>query len=190
MSDENLNPGERVLEDVKRSVDEAISRTESAMARMGYDVSAASRAADDYRTRVFEYMRINMNAALDYASNLASVKWPLDFMGLSAGRAREQGLTTPALAEISSATKAAEEYRMRMFQFMKENLNGMLEYAERLATVKSPTEFIEVSTSFARKQFEAATAQSQELGSLTQKLSACNTESLSGLTKAFTQPKE
>ena len=190
MSDENLNPAERVLEDVKRSVDEAISRTESAMARMGYDVSAASRAADDYRTRVFEYMRINMNAALDYASNLASVKWPLDFMGLSAGRAREQGLATPALAEISAATKAAEEYQMRMFQFMKENLNGMLEYAERLATVKSPTEFIEVSTSYARKQFEATSAQSQELGALTQKLSACGTESLSELSKTLTPTKE
>jgi hypothetical protein len=184
MTDENLNPAERVLEDVKRSVDEAISRTESAMAKMGYDVSAASRVADDYRTRVFEYMRINMNAALDYANNLASVKWPTDFMGLSAGK--EHGLTMPALTEISSATKAAEEYRSRMFQFMKANLNAMLEYAERLATVKSPTEFIEVSTNYAQKQFEAVTAQSQELGTLTQKLSACNTESLS---KVFTPPK-
>lgn len=187
MTDENSNPAERVLEDVKKSVDEAISRTENAMAKMGYDVSAASRAADDYRTRVFEYMRINMNAALDYANNLASVKWPADFMGLS--KAGEQGLSTPTLTEISSATKAAEEYRSRMFQFMKANLNGMLEYAERLATVKSPTEFIELSTTYARKQFETVTAQTQELGTLAQKLTTCNTESLSGLSKVFTPPK-
>ena len=189
MTDENSNPAERVLEDVKKSVDEAISRTENAMAKMGYDVSAASRAADDYRTRVFEYMRINMNAALDYANNLASVKWPADFMGLSAGKARENALSTPALTEISSATKAAEEYRLRIFQFMKANLNGMLEYAERLATVKSPTEFIELSTTYARKQFETVTAQTQELGTLAQKLTTCNTESLSGLSKVFTPPK-
>ena len=80
MTNEDLNPAERALADVKRSVDEAISRTESAMAKMGYDVSAASRVADDYRARVFEYMRINMNAALDYASNLASVKkWQREY---------------------------------------------------------------------------------------------------------------
>jgi hypothetical protein len=187
MTDENPNPADRVLADVKKSVDEAISRTESAMAKMGYDVSAASRAADDYRTRVFEYMRVNMNAALDYANNLASIKWPGDFMGLSGGKTREQGLSAPALTEISSATKAAEEYRSRMFQFMKANLNGMLEYAERLATVKSPTEFIELSTTYARKQFETVTAQTQELGTLAQKLT--NTESLSGLSKMFTPPK-
>jgi hypothetical protein len=189
MTDENTNPAEQMLDEVKKSVDEAISRTESAMAKMGYDVSAASRAADDYRNRVFEYMRINMNAALDYANNLASVKWPADFMGLSAGKAREHGLSAPALTEISSATQAAEEYRSRMFQYMKANLNSMLEYAERLATVKSPTEFIELSNSFARNQFETVTAQTTELGKLAQKLATCNTESLSGLSKVFSSPQ-
>lgn len=188
----NENPAERMLEDVKKSVDEAISRTESAMAKMGlgYDVSAASRVADDYRTRVFEYLRINLNAALDYANNLASMKWPSDLMGLSAGKVREHGLTAPALTEISSATKAAEEYRSRMFQFMKSNLNAMLEYAERLATVKSPTEFIDVSTTYARNQFETVTAQTQELASLAQKLSVGNTETLSEMSKMFTPHKQ
>jgi hypothetical protein len=189
MSNENTNPAEGMLDEVKRSVDEAISRTESGMAKMGYDVSAASRAADDYRTRVFEYMRINMNAAIDYANNLASMKWPVDFMGLSMGKAREHGLSMPALTEISSATRAAEEYRLRMFQFMKTNLNAMLEYAERLATVKSPTEFVELSNAYARKQVETISAQTAELGSIAQKLTTCNTESLSGLSKMFT-PKE
>ena len=140
LTDENPNPAEQMLDQVKKSVDEAISRTESAMAKMGYDVSAASKVADDYRTRVFEYMRINMNAALDYANNLASVKWPADFMGLSAGKALEHGLSAPAMTEMSTAAQAAEEYRTRMFQFMKANLNAMLEYAEQLATVKSPAE--------------------------------------------------
>jgi hypothetical protein len=189
MPDENPNPAEQMLDEVKKSVDEAISRTESAMANMGYDVSAASRVADDYRNRVFEYMRINMNAALDYANNLASIKWPADFMGLSAGKAREHGLSAPALTEISSATQAAEEYRSRMFQYMKANLNSMLEYAERLATVKSPTEFIELSNSFAHKQLETVTAQTTELGTLAQKLATCNTESLTGLSKVFSSPQ-
>lgn len=189
MPDENSNPAQLTLDEVKKSVDEAISRTENAMRNMGYDVSAASRVADDYRTKVFDYMRINLNAALDYANNLASMKWPADFMGLSAGRVREQGLTAPALSEISSAAKAAEEYRARMFQFMKANLNATLDYAQRLATVKTPSEFIELSTNHARQQFERITAQTTELGTLAQKLSNVNTETFAGLSNVFTPPK-
>lgn len=171
MSDENANPAEKALDQMKKSVDEAMSRTEDAMARMGYDISAASRVADDYRTKVFEYMRVNMNAAIDYANNLATVKWPTDLMGLTLGKAREQGLTAPAFRDMSSAAKAAEDYRSRMFQFMKANLNMMLEYAERLATVKTPTEFVELSTNHARKQFDTIAAQTNELRALAQKLS-------------------
>lgn len=189
LTDDNQNPAEQMLDQVKKSVDEAISRTESAMAKMGYDVSAASKVADDYRTRVFEYMRINMNAALDYANNLASVKWPADFMGLSAGKALEHGLSAPAMTEMSTAAQAAEEYRTRMFQFMKANLNAMLEYAEQLATVKSPAEFIEVSNGHARKQFETVTAQTAELGKLAQKLATCNTGSLADFSKVFSPPR-
>lgn len=179
MSDENTNPAERVLEEMKKTVDQALSRTEDAMAKMGYDISSASHVADDYRTKVFEYMRINMNAALDYASNLASVKWPTDFMGLALGKAQDHALTAPAMKEMSAAAKTAEEYRARMFQFMKANLNAMLEYAERLATVKSPSEFIELSTDHARKQFETINAQTTELRTLAQKLSTWDKESAS-----------
>jgi hypothetical protein len=179
MSDDNSNPTEKALNEMKRSVDQAMSRTEDAMARMGYDISAASRVADDYRTKVFEYMRINMNAAIDYANNLASVKWPTDLMGLTLGNVQDQALTAPALKEMSSAAKAAEDYRSRMFQFMKTNLNMMLEYAERLATVKTPTEFVEVSTNHARKQFDTITTQTNELRALAQKLSTWNKDSAS-----------
>jgi hypothetical protein len=179
MSDDNSNPAEKALDEMKRSVDQAMSQTEDAMARMGYDISAASRVADDYRTKIFEYMRMNMNAAIDYANNLASVNWPADFMGLTLGKAQEQGLTAPALREMSSAAKAAEEYRSRMFQFMKSNLNMMLEYAEQLATVKTPTEFIELSTNHARKQFDTIATQTNELRTLAQRLSTWNKDSIS-----------
>lgn len=174
MSDDNFNPAAKALDEMKRSVDQAMSRTEDMMGRMGYDISAASRVADDYRTKVFEYMRINMNAAIDYANNLACVKWPTDVVGMTLGKVQEQSLTAPALAEMSSVAKAAEDYRSRMFQFMKANLNTMLEYAERLATVKTPTEFIEVSTNHARKQFDTIASQTNELREIAQKLSTWN----------------
>lgn len=190
MSDENSNAAERALEEVKRTVDQAISRTEDAMARMGYDVSAASRVADDYRARVFEYMRLNINAAIDYANSLASVKWPPDIAAMWGGKPSDgAGLSGPALSEMSSAAKAAEEYRARMFQFMKANLNATLDYAQRLAAVKSPTEFVEMSTNHARQQFETITAQTTELGNLAQKLANWNPDAFSRLTTIFTPPK-
>lgn len=171
MPDDNFNPAVKALDEMKKSVDQAMARTDDMMGRMGYDISATSRVADDYRAKVFDYMRINMNAALDYANNLASVKWPTDLMGMTLGKVQDQGLTGPALTEMSSAAKAAEDYRSRMFLFMKANLNTMLEYAERLATVKSPTEFIEVSTTHARKQFDTIAEQTNELREIAQKLS-------------------
>lgn len=170
MSD-NSNPAAKALDEMKRSVDQAMTRTEDVMGRMGYDISAASRVADDYRTKVFEYMRMNMNAALDYANNLATMKWPTDIMGMTLGKAQGQGPAAPALTEMSTAAKVAEDYRSRMFLFMKANLNTMLEYAERLATVKTPTEFIEVSTDHARKQFDTIAAQTNELREIAQKMS-------------------
>lgn len=172
MSGEKQNPTEKAFEEMKKSVDQAMSQTEDAMARMGYDISAASKIAEDYRTKAFEYMRFNMNAAIDYADNFTGMKWPTGLVGLATGGGRDHELTPPALRDMSSAAMAAETYRSRMFQFMKANLNMMLEYAEQLAAVKTPTEFVELSTSHARKQFDSIAAQTDELHALAQTLAS------------------
>jgi hypothetical protein len=52
--------------------------------------------------------------------------------------------------------------------------------------VKSLSQFVELSSAQARKQFEAMTAQGQELAALAQKVTAETTEPLkTGVTKAF-----
>jgi hypothetical protein len=53
---------------------------------------------------------------------------------------------------------------------MTSNVNTTLEYAQRLVNVKTPSEFVELSTSHARKQFESIMKQTAELGSIAQKL--------------------
>ncbi len=143
------------------------------------EVSAAAKVAEDYRSKMFEYMKVNVNAALDYANSLAGIKSPADLIGLAGGpRKPPSGAGGVSDPDISAATKAAEEYRGRVFDFMKSNMNATLEYALRLASVKTPSEFIELSTTHARKQFEQVTAQTRELGELAQKLATCNTERL------------
>ena len=82
--------------------------------------------------------------------------------------------------DVSAAAKVAEDYRSKVFEFVKANMADTLQYAQRLANVKSPSEFIELSTRHARKQFETMTAQTAELTSLTQKLTACSPEQLTG----------
>ncbi|EJW09414.1 Phasin 2 [Rhodovulum sp. PH10] len=177
---------DQALEEIKKSMDEAITRTEDAMEdameKAGIDASAAAHVAEEYRLKVFEYMRANVNAALDYASGLAGMKSPLDL----ASTAREAGAPMPS-AELSAASEAIEAYRQRMFQFMKENINAAMDYAEGLAAVRSPSEFIELSTSHARKQFEAVTAQTTELGMLAQRLAVSNSDAFGGISKMFGQ---
>lgn len=177
---------DQALEEIKKSMDEAITRTEDAMEdameKAGIDASAAAQVAEEYRLKVFEYMRANVNAALDYASGLAGMKSPLDL----ASTAREAGAPMPS-AELSAASEAIEAYRQRMFQFMKENINAAMDYAEGLAAVRSPSEFIELSTSHARKQFEAVTAQTTELGMLAQRLAVSNSDAFGGISKMFGQ---
>jgi hypothetical protein len=187
-SDDSRIPAEQALEDLKQRVGHAITQAEDAIERVSVDMTAAAKVAEDYRAKMFEYMRANVNAALDYANSITSVKSPVDLVGLVSGKPPapvEPGATAPT----SDATQAAEVYRQKMFDFMKSNLNAALDYAEKLSAVKTPSEFIELSTSHARKQFETVTAQTTELSALARKLTAWNHESLGAFTKLFTPPK-
>jgi hypothetical protein len=185
-SDHGANLADQAIEDLKKSVDQAIIQTEDAMEKIGYDVSAAAQVTEDYRAKVFDYMRGNVNAAIDYASNLATLKSPAD---LAAGLLPPNSGNGAAPPDLTAAATAAEEYRQRMFAFMKANMNSALDYAQQLATVKSPSELVELSTSHARKQFETMTAQSTELGMLAQKFTAWNTDALSSFSNLSTFSK-
>jgi len=59
-------------------------------------------------------------------------------------------------------------------------------YARELLGVKTPSEFLELSTARVRQQFETMTAQTKELAALAQKVSTETAEPLkTGLTGAF-----
>ena len=53
---------------------------------------------------------------------------------------------------------------------MRANTNASFDMAAQLMTVKSLSEAVEVSTSHARKQFDAMNAQTKELSALAQKV--------------------
>jgi len=86
----------------------------------------------------------------------------------------------------STAVKGAQDYNNKLLEFAQTNTNTAFEFAKRLLDVKSPSEFIELSTERARKQFETLTEQTKELTALAQKVTLESTEPLkAGVTKAF-----
>ena len=63
-----------------------------------------------------------------------------------------------------------------MMEFAQKNTEAAFEFARELAGVKSPAEFLELSTSHSRKQFETLTEQARELATLAQKAAMATAE--------------
>jgi len=70
----------------------------------------------------------------------------------------------------TTATNGTADYNRKVIEIARTNAHAAFDYAYELLGVKSPTEFIELSTAHARKQFEAMTAQTKELTELAQKV--------------------
>jgi len=70
----------------------------------------------------------------------------------------------------ATASKGAADYGLKVIEASRANANSMFDYAAELLTVKSLSEAVELSTSHARKQFDALSAQTKELSALAQKV--------------------
>ncbi len=99
-----------------------------------------------------------------------------------------------ATAEASGVLKVAGETAVqglkdsnaKVIEFARTNSNAAFDYANALLAVKSPSEFIQLSTEQARKQFEVLSAQSNELAEHSQKVMLETAEPLkAGAAKAF-----
>jgi phasin len=85
-----------------------------------------------------------------------------------------------------TAAKGATAYNLKLFEIARTNARAAFDYAQELLGVKSPSEFIELSTAQMRKQFDIVSAQNNELCSLAQKVAAEAAEPIkTGLSKAF-----
>jgi len=70
----------------------------------------------------------------------------------------------------ATAAKGATEYNLKIIEIARTNTNSAFEHAQQLLGVKSPSEFVELSTAHARKQFDTMIAQTKELTELAQKV--------------------
>jgi phasin len=85
-----------------------------------------------------------------------------------------------------AAVKRATYYNRKLIEIARTNTRAAFDYVDELLGVKSPSEFIELSTAQMHKQFEIASAQNKELCTLAQELATEAADTLkTGMSKAF-----
>ena len=86
----------------------------------------------------------------------------------------------------ATAANGATNYNLKLLEIARTNTNAAFDYANELLGVKSLSEFIELSTAHARKQFDRLTDQTKELAALAQKAATETGEPIkTGVSKVF-----
>ena len=88
----------------------------------------------------------------------------------------------------ATAANGATHYNLKLVEIARTNTNAAFDYANELLGVKSLSEFIELSSAHARKQFDTLTGPTKELTVLAQKVATEIGEPLNtGVTKVFSK---
>ena len=101
------------------------------------------------------------------------------------------GMATSEAAEVmtnccSTALKGIQEYNSKLIEFIQANAMSQVEFLQKLAGVKSPTELLELSTSHNRSQVERLADQAKHLTDLTKQVTLATAEPIkSGLAKVY-----
>ena len=86
----------------------------------------------------------------------------------------------------ATVAKGATDYNFKVIEIARTNTRAAFDYAHELLGVKSPSEFIELSTAQMHKQFDIASAQNRELCALAQEVATETAESIkSRVSKVF-----
>ena len=120
-----------------------------------------------------------------HATDKGSAQAREGFVKMSSATAEAAALIK---SSYSTAVKGAQDYSTKVIEFASANTEAAFAFAQKLFGVKSPSDFIELSTEHSRKQLETLTEQSKELAALAQKVTLATVEPLkTGVTKAFSQ---
>jgi phasin len=71
---------------------------------------------------------------------------------------------------FAKAAKGTTDYNLKIIEIARTNFNAAFDYVHEIFAVKSPSEFVELSTAHAQKHFATTTQQCKELAALTQKV--------------------
>ena len=115
----------------------------------------------------------NVTQALRETTEKTSAQAKEAFENVSAATAAAGNLVQDT---YSTTVRSAQEYNAKVIEFAQTNTQTNLEFVQKLSNVKSPTEFLELSTNHSRKQFETLAEQARDLLSLAQKTVLTATE--------------
>jgi phasin len=133
----------------------------------------------------FDIPNVEMPAAFrEFAERgVAQAKDTFEKMKAAAEEATDVLETT-----YSTATKGASDYGLKVIEAARVNTNAAFDFAGELMAAKTLSEMVELSSTHARKQFEALTQQSKELSALAQKVATETAEPIkSGVSKALSK---
>ena len=86
----------------------------------------------------------------------------------------------------TTVAKGATDYNLKLIEIARTNTRAAFDYARELLGVKSPAEFIELSTAHMRNQFDIVSAQNKELCALAQEVASEAAEPIkTSVSKAF-----
>lgn len=91
-----------------------------------------------------------------------------------------------ATETYSTAMKGVLDYNSKIIEIWHNNTAAALDFSQELAAVRSPAQFFELASKYARQRFTVLTDQTTELAGLAQKVTSEATQSVAtGITKAM-----
>jgi phasin len=78
----------------------------------------------------------------------------------------------------SAATKGMQDYNNKLLEFTHANTKAAFDFAQRMSGVKSPSEFVELSTEHAQQQLTTLAEQTKQLAALVQQMTLATAEPL------------
>jgi phasin len=77
-----------------------------------------------------------------------------------------------------AAVKGVQDYNNKLIEFTHANTKTAFDFAQRMSSVKSPSEFVELSTDLAQQQLTTLTEQTKQLAALAQQATFATAEPL------------
>jgi phasin family protein len=77
-----------------------------------------------------------------------------------------------------AAVKGVQDYNNKLIEFTHANTKAAFDFAQRMSDVRSPSEFVELSTKLAQQQLTTLTEQTRQLAALAQQVTLATAEPL------------
>jgi phasin len=87
-------------------------------------------------------------------------------------KAAAEDTTNVLEASYANASRGAADYGLKVVEIARANTNTAFDFMGKLMTARSVSDVVELSSTHAREQFEAATEQFRELSALAQKIAS------------------